>query len=121
MKHAVLLLVLAVAVAGCAEERTVTERISEGALRVATANGSAAELRTLGYLVQGKITCVTPAGNTRALVRVECTGTTVDRQPIRVEAVAREADTYHPEQEFVITVGGAEVLRTDCLDTGCKE
>ena len=119
MKYAVFALVMALV--GCAEEHKVAERISEGALKVATSNGSAAELKTLGYTVKGEITCSTPAGNTSAVVRVNCKGTTADRQQITVAVLAREADTPDPKQEFVITVGGLEVLRKDCLATGCKE
>jgi hypothetical protein len=119
MTRVVLLLVLALT--GCSEEHLVAVRISEGALKVATSNGSAAELRALGYTAKGKIACRTPLGNTLAVVRVNCTGTTADRQPIRVTGIAREADTLEPKQEFVITIGGLEVLRKDCLATGCKE
>lgn len=119
MKYAAFLLVLALA--GCSEEHSVATRFSDGALKVATSNGSIAELEALGYAVKGEITCTTPKSNTLAVVRVDCTGTTADRKPIRVESLAREADTPDPQQEFVITVGGLEVLRKDCLATGCKE
>jgi hypothetical protein len=119
MTYAVLLLVLALA--GCAEEHSVTARISEGALKVAMSNGSAAELRALGYPVKDKIICRTPSGNTLAVVRVNCRGTATGGQPIKVTGIAREADALDPKQEFVITVGGLEVLRKNCLATGCKE
>ena len=119
MRYAAFLLFLTLA--GCSKEHSVTARISEGALKVATSNGSVSELKGLGYTVNGKITCRTPAGNTPAVVRVDCTGTTADRQPIRVTGLAREADTPDPKQEFVITIGGVEVFRKDCLATGCKE
>src|SRR5689334_23848302 len=91
---------------GCAEEKAVAEKVSEGSLKIATSNGAQAELKALGYRVQGEISCRTPAGNTLARVRVECTGMTADGQPIRVEGTATEADTTHPEQDFAITVGG---------------
>ena len=119
MKYAAFLLILALA--GCSEKHSVAARISEGALKVATSNGSVAELKALGYTAKGKITCNTPAGNTPAVVPVQSTRTTAGGQPIRVAGLAREADTPEPKQEFVITVGGREVLRKDCLATGCKE
>jgi hypothetical protein len=119
VKYAAFLLILALV--GCSEKHSVATRFSDGALKVAISNGSVAELEALGYAVKGKITCNTPAGNTRAVVRVDCTGMTTDRQPIRVAALAHEADTPAPRQEFVITVDGLEVLRKNCLATGCKE
>ncbi|GAA3201582.1 hypothetical protein [Actinocorallia longicatena] len=114
-------LLLLTACTACAEEKAVAERVSEGSLKIAMSNGSAAELKALGYRVRGGIGCRTLAGNTLAHVRVECSGTTSDGQPIRVEGTATEADTTHPEQDFVITVGGREVLHKDCLATGCKD
>jgi hypothetical protein len=100
------------------EDPTVT--ISDGSLRNATATGAAAELKEIGYRLRNRLKCRTPASNTPQVVRVHCEGMTTDRQPVRVEGVAYDADTGHPRQEFVILVSGREVVRKSCLDLGCK-
>ncbi|GAB3662402.1 hypothetical protein GCM10027589_25240 [Actinocorallia lasiicapitis] len=121
MPRALVLFAVLLLTAGCAEERAVTEKVSEGALEVATGNGSVAELKALGYRVKGGLDCRTASGNTLADVRITCTGSTRDGRPVRVEGTAAKADTDHPEQNFVITVGGVRVLSKDCLATGCKD
>jgi hypothetical protein len=105
-------------VTGC-HNPTVT--VSDGELRNATANGAAAELKGLGYRLRHRLNCRTPAGNTRQVVRVHCAGMTVDKQPVRVDGVAYDAETRHPRQEFVILVNGREVLRKSCLGLGCAD
>jgi hypothetical protein len=98
-----------------------TVTLSDGALRNATASGTAAELKGIGYRLRNRLKCHTPASNTPQVVRVHCEGMTTEGQPVRVEGVAYDADTRHPRQEFVILVGGREVIRKSCLGLGCKD
>jgi hypothetical protein len=103
---------------GC---RNPAVTVSDGALRNATANGAATELRGIGYRLRHRLRCRTPAGNTPRVVQVHCAGTTVDGRPVRVDGIAYDADTRHPHQEFVILVSGQEVVRTPCLGLGCSD
>jgi hypothetical protein len=103
-------------VAGCQDP---ARTVSEGALRNATATGAATELHALGYRVEDRLACRIPASSTLSVVRVVCVGRTAAGQPVRVDAVACDADTRHPRQEFVIAVAGREVLRKPCLGAGC--
>jgi hypothetical protein len=98
-----------------------SRQVSDGSLRNATANGAAAELHRLGYRLKKRLSCQIPASSTLAVVRVGCAGETIDGLPVRVSAVAYDADTQHPRQEFVITVSGRQVLRKPCLGEGCRE
>jgi hypothetical protein len=107
-----------VAGTGC-QDPTVT--VSDGALRNATANGAAAELKGLGYRLRHRPSCRTPAGNTRRTVRVHCEGQTTDGRRVRVEGVAYDAESRHPRQHFVIQVAGHVVLRKSCLGLGCRD
>jgi hypothetical protein len=95
-------------------------QVSEGALRNATANGAAAELAGLGYRLKDRLDCRIPATSTLAVVRVWCVGQTTAGQSVRVDAIAHDANTGHPRQEFVIDVAGQEVLRKPCLGAGCQ-
>ncbi|HZB30159.1 MAG TPA: hypothetical protein VE465_08330 [Streptosporangiaceae bacterium] len=104
-------------VTGC---RDLERQVSEGALRNATANGAAAELAGLGYRLEDQLDCRIPPGGTLAVVRVRCVGQTDDGRPVRVDAVAYDADTSHPRQEFVIDVAGQEVMRKHCLGASCR-
>lgn len=106
---------LVLALCGCGP----MERISEGAYRNATATGAGMELKRLGYHVDGRLICVLPRGNTLAVVRVACAGRTVSGQPVAVNGIAHGADTKTPTEQYVITVGGREVLRKPCLGLGC--
>jgi hypothetical protein len=106
-----------VSVASCQDP---ARTVSEGSLRNATASGAAAELRALGHPVEDRLTCRIPASSTLSVVRVRCVGRTAAGQPVRVHAVAHDADTRHPRQEFVIAVAGREVLRRPCLGAGCR-
>jgi hypothetical protein len=65
--------------------------------------------------------CRTLSADTMAVVRVQCLGRTTRDEPVRVDAVASDAGSAHPRQEFVITVGGREVVRTSCLGQGCQD
>jgi hypothetical protein len=98
-----------------------SRQVSEGSLRNATANGAAAELQRLGYRLKERLNCQIPRNSTMAVARVGCAGETVRGLPVRVDAVAYDADTRHPQQDFVITVAGHEVLRKPCLGEGCRE
>ncbi|MBC6460096.1 hypothetical protein [Actinomadura sp. HBU206391] len=111
------LIALALTLCGCG----VAREISTKAFRNAVATGATAELRGLGYHVRGTLDCTLPPGNTLAVVRVRCTGRTVDGRPITLTGIARHADTGRPRQEFVITVAGREVLRKSCLGRGCDK
>jgi hypothetical protein len=103
---------------GC-QDPTVT--VSDGALRNATANGAAVELKDLGYRLHHRLSCRTPAGNTPRTVRVHCVGKTTAGRSVRVDGIAYDAETRHPRQEFVILVGGHEVIRKSCLGLGCRD
>jgi hypothetical protein len=94
--------------------------VSEGSLRNATATGAATELHALGYRLKNRLNCQIPGTSTLAVVRVWCVGQTVAGQPVRVDAVAYDADTRHPRQQFVIAVAGRAVLRKPCLAEGCR-
>jgi hypothetical protein len=96
-------------------------QVSDGSLRTATANGTAAELARLGYRLKDRLECRIPGSSTLAVVRVWCVGRTAGGQPVRVDAVAYDANTRHPRQRFVIDVAGHEVLRKPCLGEGCRD
>lgn len=96
-------------------------KVSESSFRNATARGAAGELRGLGYRLRKGLTCRTLSDDTLSVVRVVCTGMASDLAPVRVEAVGYAADTATPRQDFLITVGGREVLRMPCLDQGCRK
>ncbi|HEX2316892.1 MAG TPA: hypothetical protein VHJ17_24310 [Thermomonospora sp.] len=97
----------------------VTRTISTGAYRVAVADGAVAELRALGFPVTDPPVCHVPATDSPTVVRITCTGGTVTGQPVRVDGVVTAADTSSPDERYVISVGGAEVLRKPCLGRGC--
>lgn len=102
---------------GCAgPERTV----SESSLRNATARGAAERLRSLGYPVKNGMRCRTLPDRILSVVRVRCSGRTTRGEPVRVDAVARDATTARPRQQFVITVGGRQVVRAPCLGRDCR-
>jgi hypothetical protein len=115
--RAVALIALALTLCGCGLAR----EISIQAFRNAVADGAKTELRRLGYHVHGTLDCRLPPGNTLSVVRVRCTGRTVDGRPVAVTGIARNADTARPRQEFVISVAGREVLRKSCLGEGCDK
>lgn len=104
---------------GCADAEDVTERVSEGSLKIAVRNGVAAELAERGFRPRD-LACRTVPGATLARVEVRCAGATAEGLPITVDGVAEKADTPDPRQSYVVRVGGREVLRQDCLAAGCK-
>ncbi len=114
----VCVLVMAVSPAACTNP---ARKISESSLRNATARGAAEELRGLGYVIRKGMRCRTLSADTMSVVRVQCTGRTTREEPVRVDGVASDAGSANPRQEFVITVGGREVVRAPCLGRGCED
>lgn len=112
----VLAALLALTMPGC----KVMQRISEGAYRNAVTDGVIDELKMRGIELEARPVCESPAANTDSLVRMNCTARTRAGEPVRVESVAHAADTDRPRETYVITVGGREVLRQDCLGLGCE-
>jgi hypothetical protein len=115
----VLALVLVGAVsAGCTDP---VRKVAESSLRNATARGATEEMRGLGYTIRKGMRCRTLSADTMSVVRVQCLGRTTRDEPVRVDAVASDAGSAHPRQEFVITVSGREVVRTHCLGRACQD
>lgn len=107
---------LAVTLSGC----KVMQRISEGAYRNAVTDGAVDELKIRGIELRERPLCKSPAATTESVVRVDCTARTRSGEPVTVEGVATDADTDRPRETYIITVGGRELLRTDCLGLGCE-
>lgn len=121
MRHAgplVCVLVMSVSPAACTNP---ARKVSESSLRNATARGAVEELRGLGYVVRKGMRCRTLSADTMSVVRVQCTGRTTRGELVRVDGVASDAGSAHPRQEFVITVGGREIVRAPCLGRGCAD
>ncbi|MEU8797186.1 hypothetical protein [Spirillospora sp. NPDC048819] len=113
---AVLAALLALTVSGC----ETTQRISEGAYRNAVTGGTVDELKAQGIELRKRPDCKTPETETRSVVRVNCTAHTWTGEPVTVDGVAYRADTGRPHESYVVTVGGREVVRKDCLGAGCR-
>lgn len=111
-----LAVLLAVTMSGC----KVMQRISEGAYKNAITDGVVDELKIRGIELRERPSCESPAPNTDSVVRVNCTARTQAGEPVTVEAVAYDADTDRPRETYVITIGGREILRKDCLGLGCE-
>jgi hypothetical protein len=120
VKHVLLLVSLLTLLASPACTDTA-RKVSESSLRNATARGATEEMRGLGYTIRKGMRCRTLSADTMAVVRVRCVGRTTRNEPVRVDGVASNAGSAHPTQEFVITVGGREVVRTSCLGQGCRD
>lgn len=118
----VLVALLAAAVSGC----QVMQRISESSYRKAVANGAAEELEARGVELREAPACTPPETRpeTRpgpgSVLRVTCTARTRAGEPVTVSGVVRRADAPRPRETYVVTVGGREVLRKDCLGSGCR-
>lgn len=112
---AVLLVLSVSGVSGC----KVMQRISDGAYRNAVADGTVDELKNQGVELQERPSCKTPESETDSVVRVNCTASTRTGEPVTVDGVAYDADTGRPRETYVVTVGGREVLRKECLGLGC--
>ncbi|MFL6056785.1 MAG: hypothetical protein ACJ72W_28390 [Actinoallomurus sp.] len=96
-------------------------KVSENSLLNATARGTTDELHGIGYTVRKGMRCRTLSADTLSVVRVRCVGRTDRDEPVRVDAVAYQANSPHPHQEYVITVSGREVVRRPCLGQGCQD
>ena len=118
MRRLVPLLVLVLASAACTDP---VRKVSESSLRNATARGATEEMRGLGYTIRKGMRCRTLSADSMSVVRVQCLGRTTKDEPVRVDATAFDAASAHPRQEFVIRVGGREVVRTHCLGGGCQD
>lgn len=104
-----------VALSGC----EAMQRISEGAYRNAVSDGTTGELRARGVELEGRPDCELTDTGSDAVVRVRCTARTRSGEPVTVRGVARDADTSRPRELYVVTVGGHEMFRTDCLGFDC--
>lgn len=113
---AVLAVLLAVTMSGC----KVMQRISDGAYRNAVTDGVVDELDARGVELRDRPECRSPGRETDSVVRVDCTARTTAGEPVAVEGIVRDADTERPRESYVVTVGGREVLRKDCLGLGCE-
>jgi hypothetical protein len=121
VRHLILLVVLLLQLLpllGCANP---VRKVSESSLRNATARGATEEMHGLGYTIRKGMRCRTLSADTLSVVRVQCLGRTTRNEPVRVDAVAFDAGSAHPRQEFVITVSGREIVRTSCLGQGCQD
>jgi hypothetical protein len=118
MRLLIILLLLMTVAAACTNP---VRKVSESSLRNATARGAAEEMRGLGYPIKNGLRCRTLSADTMSVVRVQCLGRTMRDEPVRVDAVAFDAASAHPRQEFVIRVRGREIVRTDCLGQGCAD
>ncbi|GAA2630217.1 hypothetical protein SMC26_42670 [Actinomadura fulvescens] len=115
LRAGLLAAVLVCTLSGC----ELMQRISDGAYRNAVADGAVAELGERGIRLDGRPSCEMPATGNEALVRVRCTGETTDGAPVVVSGEATRADTEHPREQYVITVGGRPVVEQECLGLGC--
>ncbi|TDD95437.1 hypothetical protein [Actinomadura rubrisoli] len=107
---------LAVPMSGC----KVMQRISDGSFNNAVTDGVVAELRDRGVRLEHRPSCKTPDSGSTSVVRVHCTARTRAGEPITVTGLAEAADTAHPRELYVVTVGGRELFRKDCLGLGCR-
>ncbi|REE96320.1 hypothetical protein [Thermomonospora umbrina] len=115
MRRCAFLLCVALVASGC----SVTRTISAGAYRVAVTDGTIAELGSLGLTLHERPACHMPRTESPTVVRITCTGRTDTGRAVRVEGLVTAADTSRPDERYVITVDGAEVLRKPCLGRGC--
>ncbi|QXJ24145.1 hypothetical protein AGRA3207_005409 [Actinomadura graeca] len=109
------LALLVPALPGC----KVMQRISDGSYNNAVTDGVVAELHDRGVRLDGRPSCTTQDSGT-SVVHVQCTARTSTGEPVEVTGVADDADTRRPRETYVVTVGGREVLRKDCLGLGCR-
>nr|WP_218935595.1 hypothetical protein [Actinomadura citrea] len=98
----------------------VMQRISDGAYRNAVTDGVVDELDARGIELRERPDCESPGRETDSVVRVDCTARTTTGERVTVAGIARDADTERPRESYVVTVGGREVLRKDCLGLGCE-
>jgi hypothetical protein len=115
LRSGLLAALLVFTLSGC----DLMQRISDGAYRNAVTDGAIAELKKRGVRLEGRPTCEMPATGSESVVRVRCTGRTTAGVPVEVSGEATQADTEHPREQYVITVGGKAVVDQDCLGLGC--
>lgn len=96
----------------------VMQRISDGSYDTAVTDGVVAELADRGIRLEHRPACKMQDSGT-SVVSIRCTATTSTGEPVAVRGVARDANTKHPRETYVVTIGGREVLRKDCLGLGC--
>jgi hypothetical protein len=111
----VLAALLVLALSGC----DVMKRISEGAYRNAIADGTVEELGKRGVRLTDRPSCVMPRTGSDSVLRVRCTGRTTTGAPVIVTGGATDADSKNPRENYVVTVGGREVLHKNCLGPDC--
>lgn len=114
---ALVLVGLVTASSGC----RVVERVSENAYLSAVADGAAAELGERGHPVAGRLACTLPPTGSAATLRVRCSGRTTGGLAISLSGTVGRADTARPDERYVVTVDGAEVLRARCLGAACRD
>ncbi|MFC9976260.1 hypothetical protein ACFVH6_35745 [Spirillospora sp. NPDC127200] len=117
VRAVVVALVAMVSLSGC----ELMQRISEGAYRNAVTDGVVKELDDRGVRLRARPECGSLESGPADTVRITCTAVTTAGEPVRVTGGAADAGARHPRELFVITVGGREVLRRDCLGLGCAE
>ncbi|WP_242614015.1 hypothetical protein [Actinomadura roseirufa] len=94
-------------------------RISDGSFNNAVTDGTVLELKNRGVRLEKRPSCKTPDSGSASVVHVRCTARTLAGEPVAVRGVATAANTDHPRESYVITVGRRVVLRQNCLGLGC--
>ncbi|MEU5882723.1 hypothetical protein [Spirillospora sp. NPDC047279] len=116
LRAGLLALLLTTGLSGC----DLMQRISEGAYRNAVTDGTIAELDERGVTLAGRPSCELADTGSEAVVRIGCTARTTTGAAVVVTGRALQADTEHPRETYVITVGGTPVVDQDCLGLGCR-
>jgi hypothetical protein len=109
-------------VAGCHSMNRASEavdHISEGSYRNAVAHGTVTELKQRGVRLAGRPHCAMPKVVPNAPISITCSATTTSGTPVSVVGTATAEESNQPRELYVITVGGREVVRQDCLGLGC--
>jgi hypothetical protein len=107
---------LAFSLSGC----EMMTRISDGAYRTAVTDGSIRELKEHGIRLDGRPDCSSPKSRPGSVVVIDCTGRTAGGEPVVVTGRTTAAESAHPRERYVITVGGRQVIDKDCLGQGCR-
>jgi hypothetical protein len=106
---------LAFSLSGC----EMMTRISDGAYRTAVTDGSIVELKEHGIRLDGRPDCSSPKPKPGSVVVIDCTGRTAGGEPVVVTGRTTAADSDHPRERYVITVGGRQIVDKTCLGRGC--
>lgn len=96
----------AAALAGCTSPMS---RIAEGEYRNAVGVGATRVLADRGVQLAGPLRCTASSADGWRTVRSTCHGTTIDRAAVRVDGLARRADSAHPVERYRISVDGRVV------------